>query len=307
MSKKIVQIEVVECGCYYQFNNCYMIPKELCTVVYPVDHLQPEPTVKGYKIQVNALNIDSLFNWISTKRELDSNPLDIGDYVLSEPHLSMAIPIHYSTKYSGCLKYYEEVFTVEEFFSKVGYNPESKCNSSPKLIAKFESNELVYNEKLLIELWHKRNPCHEYSQEGKNRFWRTAFMVFEDYLKAVSNQNESKVSAPVQRKSLGVIDGKDVFEGDTIWWIDTDTLIIIPVKVDKDTSFVNADNEKEGYTKCYLSPKEADQRLKEEVEKVAKYHPVTCTWNQILGRCRGFHDLAIEAVEKEFNVKYLED
>jgi len=52
------------------------------------------------------------------------------------------------------------------------------------------SGSLHYDEKLLIELWYKRNPCHELnSNSGEDMFWKTAFMVFEDYVRAVSRND----------------------------------------------------------------------------------------------------------------------
>ena len=52
------------------------------------------------------------------------------------------------------------------------------------------SGSLHYDEKLLKELWYKRNPCHELnSSSGEDMFWKTAFMVFEDYVKEVSRND----------------------------------------------------------------------------------------------------------------------
>lgn len=49
---------------------------------------------------------------------------------------------------------------------------------------------LHYDEKLLIDLWYKRNPCHELnSDSGEDMFWKTAFMVFEDYVREVSRND----------------------------------------------------------------------------------------------------------------------
>ena len=49
---------------------------------------------------------------------------------------------------------------------------------------------LHYDEKLLIDLWHKRNPCHELNaNSGEDMFWRTCFMVFEDYVREVSRND----------------------------------------------------------------------------------------------------------------------
>lgn len=52
------------------------------------------------------------------------------------------------------------------------------------------SGSLYYDEKLLIDLWYKRNPFHELnSDSGEDMFWKTAFMVFEDYVKEVSRND----------------------------------------------------------------------------------------------------------------------
>lgn len=52
------------------------------------------------------------------------------------------------------------------------------------------SGSLRYDEKLLIDLWYKRNPCHELnSNSGEDIFWKTAFMVFEDYVREVSRND----------------------------------------------------------------------------------------------------------------------
>ena len=52
------------------------------------------------------------------------------------------------------------------------------------------SGSLHYDEKLLIDLWYKRNPCHELnSDSGEDMFWKTAFMVFEDYVREVSRND----------------------------------------------------------------------------------------------------------------------
>ena len=52
------------------------------------------------------------------------------------------------------------------------------------------SGSLHYDEKLLIDLWYKRNPCNELNKNsGKDMFWKTAFMVFEDYVRVVSRND----------------------------------------------------------------------------------------------------------------------
>ncbi len=55
-----------------------------------------------------------------------------------------------------------------------------------------KQSSIEYNEKLLIELWYKRNPSHEAnSDSGEDMFWKTAFMVFEDYLNEINKPKEA--------------------------------------------------------------------------------------------------------------------
>lgn len=52
------------------------------------------------------------------------------------------------------------------------------------------SGSLHYDEKLLIDLWYKRNPSHEInSSSGEDMFWKTAFMVFEDYVREIARND----------------------------------------------------------------------------------------------------------------------
>lgn len=52
------------------------------------------------------------------------------------------------------------------------------------------SGSLPYDENLLIELWYKRNPCHEHNlNSGEDMFWGTVFMVFDDYVRELSRDD----------------------------------------------------------------------------------------------------------------------
>lgn len=65
-----------------------------------------------------------------------------------------------------------------------------KETQKPQLNIPAVSGSLHYDEKLLIDLWYKRNPCHELnSNSGEDMFWKTAFMVFEDYVREVSRND----------------------------------------------------------------------------------------------------------------------
>ena len=86
---------------------------------------------------------------------------------------------------------------VADFTSKL--NLKNKIMNTDKILLEAQnqpsclgavSGSLHYDEKLLIDLWYKRNPCHELnSNSGEDMFWKTAFMVFEDYLREVSRND----------------------------------------------------------------------------------------------------------------------
>ena len=58
-------------------------------------------------------------------------------------------------------------------------------------------------------------------------------------------------------------------------------------------------------SKLYLTPKEANARLKEIVREKAWDYPVTITKREYDKGCNGFIDFAIEVFEKDHNVIYL--
>jgi len=115
--------------------------------------------------------------------------------------------------------------------------------------------------------------------------------------------------APVQRKSLGSYQGVEIFEGDTVYFIDLETLEIESEKIREIGNWLNKDDS--DISKMYLSPKEANQRLKEEVKKVAKERKFTLKeledYDNDWFMMKNPLSHAIELVEKEFNVKYLEE
>jgi len=138
------------------------------------------------------------------------------------------------------------------------------------------------------------------------------------YFQTLIYKSDCKVvqPAPVQRKSIGVYEGIEVFDGD-IGYLITYSDMKINTYVFRDLSLkVNKLGDSEFSSKVYLSPKEANQILKSEVEKVAKER--TFNFNETIEvtnrylRSNRFNsdiliDYAIELVEKEFNVKYLQD
>jgi len=239
-----VQITVQEYGSYYQFNNCYLIPKELCTVIKTVEHVQElEQQIKDLQAKLNTYEIED----------------------------------------SVTMKHVQH-----------------------------EVKKLQYNEKLLIELWYERNPCHDYSQEGKDMFWKTAFMVFEDYMMLVLpnkiatnarniNFEVKELTPEPQRKSLGIYEGVEIFEGDITYYIMFKTLKILKVKSSSKTVF----GETECGSKSYLTPKEANARLKEIVREKAEDYPVSITVKQWFSNNKQLIHYSIEAFEKDHNIIYL--
>ena len=106
-----------------------------------------------------------------------------------------------------------------------------------------------------------------------------------------------------QRKSLGIYDGVEIFEETRSWFVDLKTLEIKAPEGFELENWVedNINNE----SKVYLTPKEANARLKEEVIKKANDYLISITINQWLGNRKHFVDYAIEAFEKDHNITYL--
>jgi len=51
----------------------------------------------------------------------------------------------------------------------------------------------------LKKLWNSRNPHHDIDQEGQDRFWETAHLVFEEYLKFLNaSENNNKLKDDVE-------------------------------------------------------------------------------------------------------------
>jgi len=65
----------------------------------------------------------------------------------------------------------------------IGYYDNGKV-AILKLAKEEEPKEqLHYDENIFIETWYHRNPVHEINTNtGKDMFWRSAFMVMEDYI-----------------------------------------------------------------------------------------------------------------------------
>jgi len=106
-----------------------------------------------------------------------------------------------------------------------------------------------------------------------------------------------------QRKSLGIYDGVEIFEETDAWFVDIKNLIIT-VAAGFDIDSWGEALEINEY-KVYLTPKEVNARLKEEVIKKAIDYPFTITTHKYNTGHRLFIDYAIEAFEKEYNVQYL--
>jgi len=195
-------------------------------------------------------------------------------------------------------------------------HPLEKFNAFPKLIAKAgEWVKIVSMGKITEDL----------KSFMENKPYKLREDFYEDGIFRVELDNEGIKNglytrgqnvkfevcpAPIQRKSLGFYEGVEIFEDTKAWFVSIKELKIIEAKYSlSDANNYSKDNE--CYSKLYLSPKEANQRLKEEVAKKAMEVKFSISdfekWNsQEKGLCNEL-DYAISLVEKEFNVKYLQD
>jgi len=119
--------------------------------------------------------------------------------------------------------------------------------------------------------------------------------------------------APVQRKSIGVYNGTEIYEDTKAWFVGLHELKIYRADLSlKDAcSGGGSSKDSDSYSKVYLSPKEADERLKSEVKKVAQERNFTAqevqNWQNDIDLSETFMDYAIELVEKEMGITYLEE
>jgi len=103
-----------------------------------------------------------------------------------------------------------------------------------------------------------------------------------------------------QRKSLGMYEGVEIFESDTVYYLDLMDFVIhkttaIKVKLNFESKYIS---------KVYLTPKEANARQKEEVEKMAMDYK-KISFNDVCRLNGNVWDYAIEAFEKDHNISYL--
>ena len=106
-----------------------------------------------------------------------------------------------------------------------------------------------------------------------------------------------------QRKSLGMYEGVEIYEETDAWFVDIKNLIITVAAGFDIDSWGEALEINE--SKVYLTPKEVNARLKEEVTKKAKDYPVSITVKQWFSNSKHLIHYAIEAFEKDHNITYL--
>jgi hypothetical protein len=277
------------------------IPKSDCTVVDPVDHVQPEP--KGWCIKRTPENADEINEWVNNQEGVQTRSYMNIDYIHSGKVNNEAIPYLEEFICEG----FTELHTVEEFFSKVGYN------ATPKLIArvgewiKIVSVDFSMSSHTLNKPYQLRSDLYE-----KGDFQT----VLDDdgntdngYSPVPWSMKFEVCPAPVQRKSIGVYENTEIFHDTPAWDIDIMKLEIRPVG--ERVTIEGWNFSSPNFSKAYLSPKEANQRLKSEVEKKTLERKFTI--EEIKPYFTGhykvcsFEDYAIELVEKEFNIKYLEE
>ena len=162
-----------------------------------------------------------------------------------------------------------------------------------------------------------------YDDFGNVGSYITAIISFIDYqeqqikdLQAKINTYEIEDSVTMkhvqhepQRNSLCIYDGVEIFEETDAWFVDIKNLIItVAAGFDIDSWGESLEiNE----SKVYLTPKEVNARLKQEVIKKAKERTFTLAelekYDNDWFMMKKPIDFAIEAIEKKFNVKYIED
>lgn len=106
------------------------------------------------------------------------------------------------------------------------------------------------------------------------------------------------------RKLLGTYEGKEVYEDTKAWFVNLDLLKIEMLKDIKSIENFSIDGAL-GTSKVYLTPEEANARLKEEIEKKAMDYKVSISQRELSQKNKSIWAIAVEQVEKEFGVTYL--
>ena len=125
------------------------------------------------------------------------------------------------------------------------------------------------------------------------------------YEKALLEYRNTLVPEP-QRKSIGMYDGVEIYEDTKAWFVDLGSFRIIERFLPISTCISYSEDNGIYYSRFYLTPKEANARLKEEILKKAKKK--TFTFAELEGFDKYDHTpigYAIQLIEKEFNVIYL--
>lgn len=109
-----------------------------------------------------------------------------------------------------------------------------------------------------------------------------------------------------QRKSLGMHEGAEVFDNTDAWFVDLKELEIVKFDhIKHSIEVAGLEGDLYDYSKLYLTPKEANARLKEIVREKANDYPVLITVKQLFSNNKQFILYAIEAFEKDHNITYL--
>ena len=185
-----VQIEVIDYDKdYYDCEGLFIIPKSICTVISDdTEHEEKElrkEEPKGYYIERIEENSKVLNKWICTLiKDEYKGCLSNKGFVYSANIDNSEIPYTSDKRLEG----YTELHTVEEFFTKVGYTPETiLCDNKEPLIASNEHIDSIYNPII------KSGRC--YVQPIENVIHAT-YKTLEK-VKEIFESNQLKPSTPV--------------------------------------------------------------------------------------------------------------
>lgn len=261
-----VQIEVEEYDKdFFRFGEYdYLINKKYCTVLVPPVE-QQEGEVKTDKWCIKQSLDQRVCDWFNKEFGMMSSTTGGFIYMLSHPDVQ---DCHYSDEIPDG---YTELFTVEEFFDKVGYNPAPECKGNCGM-----------------------NYCDDNGCIDRKRS-----LVGDPILTAPTPKL-------IAKQPIGEIDGVKVYKGDTAYHVSFNDLQIVTIILSVDTEL----GELRNYSRSYLTPEAVNARLFQEVEKKACDISFTWNeydeWynNSNQENCE-ILDFCISKVEKQYSVTYL--
>lgn len=300
MKDILVQIMVQEHNNEFFTYGMLLIPKSKCTVIKTVEHVQQleRPVTIVFTEITSFARVDTTIKNLNTFIDYQEQQIKDLQAQLNTYEIEDSVTMkHVQPEVLGDIKGLHDILQSMD-------TPEPKLIAKKgefvKLVSSTCENLIIYNTPYELMADYFENGSVPLGMNG----WYSS-----DYIKN-HNMKFEKCSAPApQRRPLGMYDGLETCNYTKAWFVDFNTLKIMEGSLSKGSYINVADKDGVYYSRFYLTPKEANARLKEEVTKKAKQRTFTFDeleiYNNKWMECITPLGYAIELIEKEYGVTYL--